>query len=168
MRVTGEHSHDNNLLSKIAKEKLNDAVKAASTLPTVVPRTIAANVTNQMMAECPLAVNFLPKYKTIARQIQRARAKESGCAVIPTDWPSMTVPDHLQRTEAGEDFLIIEDTIDENDEAKVIGFGSPNSLEILNTSDDWFGDGTFSIVSTTLFAQVVTYIHDINRLANEC
>lgn len=155
VRVTGEHTHDNDIAKKTARDKENEAISAACSLPTVAPRTILGNVINQLKAAAPIAVNSVSKASTFARRLQRERNKQNGCTDIPTDWESMIVPDKFKKTSANEQFLIVEETISDTSEEKVVGFSSPSGLEVLDFSDDWYGDGTFAIVKSTLFAQVI-------------
>lgn len=51
-------------------------------------------------------------------------------------------------------FLILEKTTNPVTKKKIIGFASPLGLEILGSSKQWGGDGTFNIAKVTLFSQV--------------
>ena len=69
VRVSGEHNHDTDLSKKLGTEMRDEAVKAATSLPTVVPRTVTANLTNTMLVSAPDAIASLPKAKSIARYV---------------------------------------------------------------------------------------------------
>ena len=83
VRVNGEHTHDTDILNKIAMNMEDEAVKAAATVATVPPRTVMANLVAQLQEEHPMAVGYLSKNKTFSRKIQRERNKVTGCGPIP-------------------------------------------------------------------------------------
>ena len=68
----------------------------------------------------------------------------------------MNVPDSLQLTESGARFLQMQEPILDKygTEKKILIFCSQNQLEMLNRSDSWIGDGTFDVVSRSLFYQL--------------
>ena len=158
VRVTGDHTHDTDILNKIAKTMEDDAVKAAATVPTVPPRTVMANLVAHLQEEHPMAVGYLSKSKTLSRKIQRERNKLTGCGPIPRVWDEMVVPDILRVTASNEEFLIVENQVAENVPAKIIGFCSPSARVVLNDSEEWYGDGTFDIAKSTMFVQVFILI----------
>ena len=54
--------------------------------PTVSPRSVLANLTNELMEESPTSVNHLSKSKTFTKKIQRARNKMLVCPEITKTW----------------------------------------------------------------------------------
>ena len=70
------------------------------------PRSVLANLTNELMEESPTSVNHLSKSKAFTKKIQRARNKMLACPEIPKTWDKMMVPEELQRTASGEDLMI--------------------------------------------------------------
>lgn len=161
VRITGEHVHDNDLVKTAVMEKENEAVKSAARNPTVSPRTALANLTNDVMASTSTstAVNYLSKTKTFTKKIQRARNNLLSCGDVPKTWEEMAnIPDDLKKTASGEEFLICNKKIKESEEELIIGFSSPTGLEILDTAQFWYGDGTFDIAKSTLFTQVFIII----------
>ena len=154
VRVSGEHNHDNDLMRKTANDKENEAVCSAARNPTVSPRTVLANLTSELRANNPQAVSSISKSKTFSKKIQRERKKLLACPEIPRTWQEMKVPDNLKKTSDHEDFLLAEETVNEETGEKVIGFASPTGLEVLDTADTWSGDETFEIAEATMFSQV--------------
>ena len=59
VRINGEHTHDTDILNKMAKHMENEAVKAAATVPTVPPRNVIANLVAQIQEIQPLAVGYV-------------------------------------------------------------------------------------------------------------
>lgn len=154
-RVTGVHTHDNDLLKKIVKTKENEALDSAKRNPSVAPRTILGQLATELNKVAPVAINCMPKAKAFTRKIQRARKDSLDCPAIPSTWAEMEIPENLTKTANGEQFLICDQLIDtQPQDAKVIGFASKPCIDILDSTDDMFGDGTFEIAKSTLFSQV--------------
>ena len=99
----------------------------------------------------------MPTPKSIARKLQKGRKDILGAPALPTDWESMVLPENLKLTVQGDRFLIMEKVVGHKGE-KIFGFASDNMLSILNSSQEWFVDGTFDVTRHTLFAQVRTLL----------
>ena len=80
--MNGEHTHDTDILNKIAKNMEDEAVKAAATVATVPPRTGMANLVAQLQEEQPMAVGYLSKNKTFSRKVQHKKNKLTGCSSL--------------------------------------------------------------------------------------
>ena len=113
--------------------------------PTVSPSPVLANPTNDLMANSPTSVNHLNKSKTFTKRVQREGNKVLACPKISKTWDNMTIPDELQKTASGVDFMVFYVMPKPEDEKLVIGFCSPSGLETLDSVEVWFGDGTFDI-----------------------
>ena len=92
-------------------------------------------------------ISYLPDRKTFAKNVQRRRNYEMDCPPIPREWNKMTVPDSLKKCSNGDDFLLLEHSVDPDDEdsPKILGFCSEHGKSILKNSRAWFCDGTFDI-----------------------
>ena len=129
--------------------------------PAVPPRAIVQEVQNRVMStpgtSSGLAV--LPKAKSVARMVQRMKEAEWGPeGNLPTCWMDMVIPDQYQKTTSGEDFVLLEESLEPQKIGKIWMFASPFSISILKNSEEWFLDGTFQIVKLTLFAQLYVVV----------
>ena len=158
-KITGEHGHDTDLLKILASESLNTAVEEASR-NIVSPRSVMTNITTSLQnaGASKHAVNFLPTQKAIAKRVNRARANLQNAPPVPKTWAEMVVPESLQNTATEERFLIMEERVAEGREEKIIGFASPDGIQIMKDAVKWAADGTFEIAENTLFSQVFIII----------
>ena len=152
--LRGTHSHDTEIMKKIAQKAVEEAIEDAKKNPTVTPRTLLSKVARELHANpaTKLAIQSLPRPKTFNRRVERSRQKTLNCPPIPHNWYDMEIPDNLKVNSAGEAFIILEQTF--ADGRKAFGWCSPSCREVLNDSECWFGDGTFSCVDFTLFTQL--------------
>ena len=151
----GQHTHDSDLLKTVAKRVLQEEVENARRNLTLSPRAVMANVTSKLQSQNNASAVFsLPKRSAIAKQVQRARRKTLEVPEVPKTWQDMKVPEALCDTMSGEKFLIMEENLAENRPEKILGFASPQGIEIMMTATQMFIDGTFEICETTLFTQL--------------
>lgn len=94
------------------------------------------------------------KKGTLTKAVQRARQSSLGFPKVPKDWEEMKVPDTLRSTKDNLPFLVFDGPVDEGRMEKVLVFMSPTGVEVLNSSDEWYADGTFNCAKSTLFAQL--------------
>ena len=92
------------------------------------------------------------KTDTIKKAISRARKSNDGTLPIPKTWDEMTIPANYAVTARGRPFLALEETTDLSQ--KIIVFCSQEQKNAMNTAQYWIADGTFDVVSKTLFAQL--------------
>ena len=92
------------------------------------------------------------KTDTIKKAISRARKSNDGALPIPKTWDEMTIPANYAVTARGGPFLALEETTDLSQ--KIIVFCSQEQKNAMNTAQYWIADGTFDVVSKTLFAQL--------------
>ena len=155
VRLSGEHNHDTDITIKKVKEMEKQAVEEAARNPTVSPRTVLGNLSTNIMGDNPNAINHLCNKDAFRKRIQRERNKLVESSEIPRTWEQMAdIPDALKVTAAGEVFLICNKPLFPDGEERVVGFSSPSCLDILKSSDTFFGDGTFDVAKSTLFKQL--------------
>ena len=157
--IHGNHSHDSDLMLEASKRALDDGMELAKQDLNISPRSICANITKDLQSHNnAAAVSSLPKKSTIARKVQRARMKELDVPPCPKSWFDVKVPLPLTVNVSGEQFLILEDNLEEHRPEKILGFASPNCIEIMKTATQMFADGTFEICDNSLFFQMFIII----------
>ena len=77
------------------------------------------------------AAGELPRSDIILQTIRRQRA-------TPAAAPDSGLPDHLKKTDRGEDFLL-------HQEKELIMFTTRSNLSVLKQSKHWFADGTLKV-----------------------
>ena len=92
------------------------------------------------------------KTETIKKAIARARKSHEGSFPVPKVWQDMKIPANFSVTARGTPWLALEETTDLSE--KIIIFCSQEQKNIMSTADYWIADGTFSVVSKTLFSQL--------------
>jgi hypothetical protein len=154
LATSGEHNHDTNVLKTRVAKLAKHAIAEAITNPGLPPRAVVASITAsiQQAHKSESALGYMIKPKSMARALQRGRKEELGCPPIPRTWEDHVVPDVLRSTFSKKLFCVLDDVVSEEGE-KVFGFCSPDGLELLSSSDNWYVDGTFSIVKNTMFTQ---------------
>ena len=100
---------------------------------------------------------FLPSMETMKRSIRRVREGNNRPAPRPDD-RGFVLPDDQKILENGELFLQHDN---ENNEARILIFGTTTGLTFLTNADDWFMDGTFT-VAPPQFAELYT-IHGLRN-----
>ena len=155
VRVNGTHTHDSDLVANAVKKVVAEKLEAAKANPTVSPRSVFSDITSEVLSNSNTAAGLssIPKYKTLAKSIQRKRKLELDCPAIPKSWHEMKVPEQMKVTVDNEPFLIMEERIAGKDEV-VWGFASSYGLDLMKKSDAFYGDGTFEMVKETKFSQV--------------
>ena len=59
------------------------------------------------------------------------------------------IPQEFQITEIGEQFLLYDSGV--GDEERILVFGSPQGLQLLSQSDNWYADGTFKVIPEVFY-----------------
>ena len=95
----------------------------------------------------------LPKYKSLARSIQRQR----GWGNNPTTLKDVAIPSELQLTLRGENFLAYDSGSDDREIFLV--FSTEQNLDLLESTPQWHADGTFKWCPA-LFNQLYT-VHGV-------
>ena len=157
----GEHNHDSDLLKSWVKNEVNVVVESVYPNPVVPPRAIIQELENRVMAQPSTSAGLacIPKAKSLARMVQRKRKAEWGTqANLPTTWEEMAIPHQYLQTSSGEDFVILDHTLEPPKIGKVWMFASDFTMSILKKSDEWYMDGTFEVVKLTLFSQLYVVV----------
>ena len=95
--------------------------------------------------------------------LQRKKRKESDHPSIPHDWDDMKIPEDMKCTADGQNFCIMEERMPGKDQ-KIWGFASQMGIEVMKTATDWFIDGTFELVNSTLFKQLWVVMDKITKV----
>ena len=120
-----KHSEQLKVLEKMKENAANSKEK---------PRKIVQDTTATNTSECAVA---LPKYKSLARSIQRQR----GWGNNPTILKDVAIPSELQLTLRGEKFLAYDSGSD--DRERFLIFSTEQNLDLLESTPQWHADGTF-------------------------
>ena len=135
-----------------SKKVFRDEVNLASKDLNISPRSVMSNITYSLQnTGRGMAINSLPKKSSIARQVQRAREKELQVPAPPKSWLDLKIPEVLTETANGEQFLIMDERIEEHRPEKIIGFASPEGIAIMQSAEQMFADGTFQVFESTMF-----------------
>lgn len=94
------------------------------------------------------------KTNTLKKAVSRARQSHEGAPSVPKSWDDMTVPAHLSVTVRGGEFLAVEETTTPVSSEKIVIFCSQDQKDVMKTAQYWVADGTFDVVSKTLFSQL--------------
>lgn len=94
------------------------------------------------------------KTNTLKKALNRARQSHEGAPSVPKTWADMIVPANLSVTVRGGDFLAVEETKTPVSSEKIVIFCSQDQKDVMKTAQYWVADGTFDVVSKTLFSQL--------------
>ena len=143
--------------TKVETTKLRVTMKRRAETTTDAPQRILSEGFAQVS---PAAAVNLPPMAHIRRANCRLRDNE-GNPANPVDRASIPViPNEFQTTDRGDRFLLYDSGV--GDVNRILLFATDQGLNLLSTSDNWFGNGTFD-VSPDIFFQVYT-IHAMCRL----
>ena len=135
----GEHNHDSDLLKSWVKNKVVKGVEGVYQNPAVPPRAIVQEVENRVMAQPSTSAGLacIPKAKSVARMVQRKRKAEwGGEGNLPTCWSEMVIPEQFHTTTSGEDFVIMDESLELPKIGKIWMFASSFSISILKNSEE--------------------------------
>lgn len=156
--VLSEHSHAPN-------PELNEAAKAMAEIRRRAVTTVEKprQIIQQSTAGISLAsASALPAYTASQRTIERSRKKRGHPHGIVNSLADISIPETLQRTIRGSNFLLWDSGA--GDDNRVLVFGTTDNLSLLEQHDHWFIDGTFK-VSPRIFYQVFSIHALINNSA---
>lgn len=153
VQLSGEHNHDSDLLKRKVRARENDAIKEAATNSSVSPRSVLGNITNEVTTDFSLkGICAMSKSNAIVQAIKRARYEHNEFPKVPKTWDEMIVPNHLCTTIRGDTFLALEESTGTDE--KILVFCSSEQKTVLHSAAYWICDGTFEVVSETLFYQL--------------
>ena len=146
--TTREHLHEPDMKQSEQLKSL-EKMKAKAANSNEQPRKIVQDTTATITRERAVA---LPKYKSLARSIQRQR----GWGNNPTTLKDVAIPSELQLTLRGEIFLAYDCG---SDDRKRFIFSTEQNLDLLESTLQWQADGTFKCCPA-LFHQLYT-VHGV-------
>lgn len=122
-----EHNHAPNP-ERIAVVAFTNEIKARA----ATSDEATSKILHSALRDFPLgATSQLPRTEMISQTIRRQRA-------TPKTASEGLIPEALQKTDRGEDFLLHEDS-------GLVIFTTKNNLSALKQSKHWFADGTFKV-----------------------
>ena len=159
VRCTQEHQHAPSRENAEAAAVRSAIKRKATDEPASNPARI---IREETLENTEGAIALLPHRQTLRRIVNRARAKLRP--VNPRNIIDLRVVDPYDNTITGEQFLVHDNLLDNEDEdfvpqSRLLIFTTENNIRQLFSSPDWFADGTFSIVPN-LFFQLWT-IHGV-------
>lgn len=102
----------------------------------------------------PAAAVILPGLSNMRRTIRSQRQNNETLPPLPPTRAAIPVlPAEFQTTTSGQQFLLHDSGV--ADANRILIFGSPDAVTLLEQSADWFGDGTFKTVPD-IFYQLYT------------
>ena len=145
-KIKGEHIHSSDLLKKRVDEIQNAVIENAVENPTIPCRAVLADLTNTLHADSLEAATSMNKLATLKMKIYRARKSALKEDKLPSTADDlMNLPDDYTKLDSGENFLVSAANLSEEDDVALI-FMSDFGKRILESSEDWFMDGTFATV----------------------
>lgn len=147
-RIMGTHAHgaDGRLLdSAIVRNWLK---RTAKDQPALDPRAIAVEALNKAKAT---TAPILPTQQNLARSARRSRGAQG--LTIPISLAELQLPDIYRKTNDGTNFVLFDEPLYNEDENRLIIFGTDENLKLLSECDSVYADGTFDL-SPPLFQQL--------------
>ena len=160
----GDHTHDNELIENNVKKIVREKVLNAAKNPSISPRTVMQDITTAVLSSNPFSacLPYVPNIKTIAKNIPRSRTKVNRHPAIPHDWEDMELPMEMQETVDKKPFCVMKENLPSSEQL-IWGFASESAMQVMKTSRDWYIDGTFELVNSTLFKQKWVIVCPINN-----
>ena len=151
--IKGNHNHDSNVVETTVKNIVKDFMEPAVANPSVGGRAVMRDISNVVLNSDVGAVglSYMPCPKTISATLSRKRKIEKNFPAIPHSWEEMIIPDIFKKTSDGQDFCIMEEKVPNG---VIWGFASNTAMEVMSNTSNWFIDGTFDMVTNTLFKQI--------------
>lgn len=140
------HNHVPNAADIGAKKILNK-LKEESVVCSETPLSLVASRTAGISSSVALS---LPSIRGMKRMIQRKRQVTNFPLPLPNSLETLDLPEQYKKTLGGDNFLIFDSG---HIGQRILIFGTPRNLELMETSPNWFADGTFKI-APNLFEQV--------------
>ena len=145
-KTKGDHTHNSNILHRRVEVLQKNAVENASKNPTIPCRAILADLTNTLQTDSLEAATSMDKLSTLKQRIYRARKSALHEDKLPSSADELlNLPEKYTKLDSGENFLVSAASLSEVDDVALI-FMTDFGKRILNSSDDWFMDGTFATV----------------------
>lgn len=147
-RLLGIHVHgpDGRILDSARIRNL--LKQSAKNQPSAAPRTLVNDALNQAI---PTTAAILPSAQNLARSVRRVR--RSGGLTIPQTLNELELPEEYTNTNDGAAFLLSDEYLFENEDDRLIIFGTEDNLKLLEECDSVYADGTFD-VAPPMFTQL--------------
>ncbi len=162
---SGEHTHAANR-AEVEVEIALDTTKDRA-LNTLDSTKQVIQFGSQVLSQA--AKGSMPSDKNLAQAVQRARNREEHAPPNPNSLHTLVIPDvykeyKYDNTAARFERFLFYDSGQAAGQDRILIFSTNNNLNVLETSNKWFADGTFSI-SPPLFTQLYTiHAERMNRV----
>ena len=119
----------------------------------VNPKHVFNEASSEVLQDKRLSgtTSLMPTIVVVKNKLLKQRQPDFKLPPTPKDW-TFNIPPEYQVTTDGFTFVICDEA--PYGGARVIGFSSPSGLAMLTNSTEVFGDGTFELVATTMWAQL--------------
>ncbi|XP_031348427.1 uncharacterized protein LOC116174627 [Photinus pyralis] len=147
--IITEHGHAPNPEENDAAKSIFNMRRRATTTAEA-PRRIVHDITSQLSLAASVQ---MPTHRALRRTIQRARKRSQQPYGTLSTVADIRIPDALMTTTRNMDFLLWDSGDD--DEDRILMFGTATNLSLLHQHQNWHVDGTFK-VAPELFFQLFT------------
>ena len=162
MGTVNEHTHPPSE-TKCEVVRLKSLIKDRAETTRDTPQQILADTLAN--ASETAAIN-LPRIENLRRTIRSQRQDDAAQPAQPADRAAVpAIPFPYNETLNGEQFLLYDSGV--GDIARILIFATNQSVQLLATSEDWFGDGTFK-VCPEIFFQLYTIHAKVNQRVIPC
>ena len=96
---------------------------------------------------------LVPNIKTLAKNVERCRNKITKHPAIPHTCEDMEIPTETQETVDRKKLCVMKENLPKREQL-IWGFVSESAMQVMMTSTDWYIDGIFELVNSTMFKQV--------------
>ena len=142
-----EHSHTPSQTQYEAATVKSGIKRRAETTNDTTQQVLAG----EMAGISPAAAANLPQLGNIRRTIRSQRQTNENLPPLPATRAAIPVlPAEFRTTLSGQQFLLHDSGVADND--RILMFGSPDGVSLLEQSADWFADGTFKTVHFACFS----------------
>lgn len=140
------HNHPQDV-AKITSKRVIGQIKQVSLESTEGPQNIIANSTVGLKEADAAA---LPSVRALTRVVQRNRQAVNYPLAIPSSSAQLELPEKYKKTLANENFILVDSGPAPD---RILVFGTTRNLDLMETCDHWYADGTFKVVPS-IFQQV--------------
>ena len=157
-----EHSHNNQLLKKTAKETEKNVLEKYAAVPCATASTVLQDISSTMLSSSfPGQLSSASTAGAIRMKVWRQRQAINPRPKLPTNFEqymNTDIPEKYSRTADGGDFMICKEWIDSERKLPLVLFISQWGADVLKRHPVWMFDGTFES-SPPPFTQVIKFIN---------
>jgi hypothetical protein len=158
-KATNEHNHGPDPASneaQIVREKIRKSAVSSEERPRAIIQACSSNISEEACVQ-------IQSYDAARRTIQRQRNKIlTRNTTRNKNISEIDINEEYKKTDRGENFLLYDSG--NNDNNRIIMFGTARNIALLNEFPHWCVDGTFK-VAPQFFTQVYTVHALINNRA---